>query len=265
MSDIYYEVHGEGDPVIFISGLGGDHTAWHWQISEYSKIFKCIVFDNRGIGRSKTSKENLTREKYTLEVLASDVALLMDQLGIDKAHISGASMGGIIAQQFAVTYTDRLKTLSLHSTLGKSATLLSLNFRSQINLLEKISVEELLFSLAPQIWSEETLENRADLIAEFRNLKKDSGSPASKEVYILQAAACLDFNLLPGLSAVKVPVLVTAGAEDILIHPRNSEAIHKAVPGSEYVVFQGCGHGPMMEKYKEFNSVAINFLKKNRS
>ncbi len=264
MIDLYYEIHGKGEPVIFISGLGSDHSLWHWQLPEYSQEFQCVVFDNRGIGRSTAGKECLTEEKYTLNILADDIAALMDKLEIEKAHIFGVSLGGIIAQQFAVMYPERLKTLSLHSTLGKSSTLFSLYFRSQTTLLDKLSVEELLLSQAPQIWSEETLEKRFDLITEFRNLKKDSVCPVSKEVYVLQVATCMNFNFLPQLGSLSVPVLVTAGSEDILILPRNSEAIHKAIPGSEYVVFDGCGHAALMEKYQEFNTVTLNFLKNNR-
>ena len=258
---IYYEIHGQGEPLILIAGLGGDHTQWHWQLPDYSKEFQCIVFDNRGIGKSSPVQYHLHEEKYTLELLAADVVRLMDYLEIEKAHISGASMGGIVAQIIALAYPERVKTLSLHSTLAWSAPLVKLNFNTQIDLLNKLTMEELMLSLAPWIWSEETLEERLDFILEFRDLKKDTGPPASKEIYILQAKACLDFDLRSGLHEIKVPVQVSAGAEDILIHPRNSELIHRSVSGSEYVVFRGCGHAPLMEKYKEFNFKTLTFLK----
>ncbi len=261
---IYYEVHGEGEPVIFISGLGADYTLWHWQVEEYSKEFKCIFFDNRGIGRSTIEKGLLNKENLTLKLLSSDVAGLMKELEIEKAHIVGASMGGIIAQSFAVTYPEKVMTLSLHSTLAKSSLLVNLHFRTQIDLLEKLSIGELLSSMAPTIWSEETLISRSDLLLEFRSLKKNAKPSVSKELYALQAYACLDFNLLDEISKIKVPVLVTAGAEDILIHPRNSKIIHQSIPESEYIEFLGCGHAALVEKHRDFNLKTLDFLKRNR-
>lgn len=261
---IYYEVYGKGEPVIFISGLGSDHSLWHWQVEEYSKEFKCIFFDNRGVGRSTISKDISNEKNMTMKLLSSDVATLMEQLEIEKAHIVGASMGGIIAQFFAVTYPERVITLSLHSTLAKSSPLVNLHFKTQMGLLEKITIAELLVSIAPTVWSEETLIKRLDLLQEFRSLKKDSKPSISKELYILQAKACLNFNLLEEISRIKVPVLVTAGAEDILIHPRNSILIHRSIPESEYIEFTGCGHAALVEKHSEFNMKTLNFLKKYR-
>ena len=121
-------------------------------------------------------------------------------------------MGGVIAQYFAAIFPERVITLSLHSTLGKSAPLASLHFQSQINLLDEIGVDKLLMSLAPVIWSEETLRCRKDLLLEFRALKNGTIPLVSKEVYIHQARSLLDFDVLTDLSDLKAPVLVTARA-----------------------------------------------------
>ncbi|MBI9106637.1 MAG: alpha/beta hydrolase [Spirochaetales bacterium] len=262
--EIYYEIYGEGEPVIFISGLGSDHTLWHWQVAEYSKEFQCIFFDNRGVGESTISPHYLNEDRLTMELLSEDVAGLMEQLEIEKAHIVGASMGGIIAQYFALAHPEKVITLSLHSTLAKSSPLVNMHFKTQIDLLQRLSMGELLISLAPVIWAEETLTSRLDLLKEFRSLKKDSVLPISKALYILQAHSCLYFDLLSQISKIDIPVLVTAGAEDILIHPRNSILIHHTITGSKYIEFEGCGHAALMEKHKEFNLRTMDFIRKRR-
>ncbi len=263
-TSIYYEIHGQGDPLILIAGLGSDLTQWHWQLPEYSKEFRCIVFNNRGI--TKIDEEPVVSESgpITFDLLASDVLRLMDHLEIDSAHIVGASMGGVIAQVFAVAYPERVLSLSLHSTLASSNALIKLIFGTQISLVKSLGLVEFMLSLAPWIWSEETLSGKPELIEEFRSLRKEPKFTLTKDVYIRQAEAFLDFSLLERLNKIKAPVLVTAGASDILINPRNSELIHKSVRGSEYSVFHGCGHASLVEASGDFNNKTLSFLKKHK-
>lgn len=109
---IYYEMHGEGEPLILIMGIGGDSTLWApYQVPAFSTIFQVIVLNNRDAGRS--SKTSLS---YTIADMADDVVGLMDGLGVERAHILGISMGGMIAQEFALRYSDRLSKLIMTGT-----------------------------------------------------------------------------------------------------------------------------------------------------
>ncbi|MFH2115980.1 MAG: alpha/beta fold hydrolase [Spirochaetota bacterium] len=258
----YFKQAGQGEPLVFISGLAGDHTAWDKQVPSHARHFRCITFDNRGIGGSAKAMAGLGPEDYTLRLLADDVARLMDALGLAKAHVAGASMGGAIAQRFAIDHPDRLLSLSLHSTMGRINAQTKLKFDVQLYLLQKLEVMDVQMSIAPMIWSEETLSKRYHIIEAFRAARKDAGPPAGKEVYRLQILALLGMDSFPGLGEIRVPVLVTAGADDGLVPASESALIHKAIPGSQFHVFRGCGHAATVENTRGFNTVSLKFLKR---
>ncbi|MEI6876085.1 MAG: alpha/beta fold hydrolase [Spirochaetota bacterium] len=258
-----YETVGKGEPLLFISGMGGDNDAWKAQLRSHSRRFACITFDNRGIGGSAAAAAGLGPEGYTLSLLAEDAIRLLDALGIDRAHVVGASMGGAIAQRLALDHPGRILSLSLHSTLARMSARSRLRFETQLQLLEKVDVVDVLMSLAPMIWSERTLTERFHVIEAFRAARKEGGAPVSKAVYRLQLQALLDLDLLPRLGEIKAPVLVTAGADDGLIPAAESRLISKAIPGSAFHVFGGCGHASSMENSRGFNAVSLGFLKKH--
>ena len=108
---IYYEEYGQGTPLVMILGMGQDTATWDFQISEFSKHFRLIVFDNRDSGRSSRCSET-----YTMEAMARDTIGLMDYLEIDRAHLLGTSMGGMIAQQIALMAPERVRRLIFAST-----------------------------------------------------------------------------------------------------------------------------------------------------
>ena len=171
-------------------------------------------------------------------------------------------MGGAIAQRLALDHPGRLLSLSLHSTLARMSARSRLRFETQLQLLEKVEVLDVLMSLAPMIWSERTLTERFHVIEAFRAARKEGGEIVSKEVYRLQLRALLGTDLLSRLGEIPVPVLVTAGADDLLIPPAESRLIHEAIPASRYHVFAGCGHATTMENARGFNMVSLDFLKK---
>ncbi len=112
---INYETYGnKGPPLIMILGLGQDMATWGLQISELSSHFKLIVFDNRDSGKSSLCKEN-----YSTEDMAQDTIGLMDHLGIERAHLLGTSMGGMIAQQVAIKAPERVNSLILAGTTSR--------------------------------------------------------------------------------------------------------------------------------------------------
>ena len=108
---IYYEDYGQGPPLIMILGLGQDIATWNFQISELSKHLRLIVFDNRDSGKSSRSSQN-----YTTQIMAQDILGLMDYLEIDRTHLLGTSLGGMIAQQVALMAPGRVNSLILAST-----------------------------------------------------------------------------------------------------------------------------------------------------
>ena len=260
----YYEKRGKGEALFFISGMGGDHRDWRWQLPSHAKHFTCYTFDCRGSGRSAAAAAGHTPGTYTVELLADDLAGIMDALGIEKAHILGGSMGGVVAQAFALGYPERTVSLSLHSTFARVTGKMRAQFETELYLLGKLEVGDVLMSLAPLIWSERTLTERRYIIEKFRSDRRSAGIAVDRNVYGLQARLVLGVDYLGRLGGIKVPVLVTTGLDDGLVPPEESRLIHKAIPGSTLRVFPGCGHAVTAENPRGFNTVSLRFLKELR-
>ena len=109
--NINYSVTGQGEPLVMIMGLNAPQSGWNDQIPLFKKYFQVITFDNRGAGKS-----DKPQGPYSIRIMADDAAALMDCLGIKKAHIMGMSMGGMIAQEVAINYPERMMKLVLAST-----------------------------------------------------------------------------------------------------------------------------------------------------
>jgi len=103
---IYYREYGAGEPLLFVAGAGMDSRGWHFQANEFSKTYRVVVFDNRGSGRSDAPKH-----PYSITMMAQDTKNLMDALNIGSAHLVGLSMGGMVAQEFAITFPNQVKSL----------------------------------------------------------------------------------------------------------------------------------------------------------
>ncbi|MHA1444880.1 MAG: alpha/beta fold hydrolase, partial [Candidatus Hodarchaeales archaeon] len=168
--NVNYEFHGpsEGIPLVLIEGWGQSLWCWFKQLPDFSQKYRVLVFDNRGAG--KTSKPDYP---YTVEMLANDTKTLMDELGIAKAHIFGISMGGFIAQKFAISYPEKILSLTIGMTNfgGNLAVPASGKVMSAIFAYptETISKEESIVIRRSVAWSPDFLRQNKDLI---RNMDK---------------------------------------------------------------------------------------------
>ena len=108
---IYFQMRGQGDPLVLIMGFGAEGKVWEKHVAEYEKHFNCILIDNRGVGLS-----DQPIGPYTTEMMADDTIAVMDHLGIEKARVAGISMGGAITQQLALNHTNRVRSMALIST-----------------------------------------------------------------------------------------------------------------------------------------------------
>jgi 3-oxoadipate enol-lactonase len=111
---MFYMEAGAGEPLVLVMGFGGDHLAWGLQIPAFAAKYRVIAFDNRGVGQSDAPDV-----PYTTAMMADDAVGLMDGLGIERAHVCGVSMGGMIAQEIALRHPSRVRTLQLHATLAR--------------------------------------------------------------------------------------------------------------------------------------------------
>nr|MDO8081329.1 alpha/beta fold hydrolase [Candidatus Freyarchaeota archaeon] len=256
--EIYYEIHGEKNetPLVLIMGLGGDIIGWTFQLPEFSKKYRVIAFDNRDVGR--TSKTDIS---YTMDTMAEDTYNLLTKLGVKKAHILGLSMGGMIAQTFAINYPKMVRSLILCDTIPRGSKGLSaLTIWKEIikNMPRELFIKETL------VWTftSESLENKAYvemLVGEF--LKYPYIQPP--EAFIRQCNAIDKFDVLERLKEIKAPTLVVVGDKDILTPVWHAKEIASRIPKAELKIIPGCGHALNFEKAKEFNEVILEFLEKH--
>ncbi len=257
--DIYYEIHGPADapPLVLIEGWGYSSWMWFRQIPALKERYRCIVFDNRGVGRS--SKPDFP---YTMKMFADDTVGLMKSLGIETAHILGISMGGVIAQQIAISYPEKVRGLILASTtfsgpnsIAADKETQAMMFASPTETLTKEQAMEMRYSVAlsPQFFQ----ENKSFLkqISQWRD-------QYPQPLYALgnQAAATLAFNGEEEIKQISLPTLVLHGDSDLLVPLKNGEMIAERISTSKLVLIKGGHHLSFIENYEIFNREVLNFL-----
>jgi len=253
---VYYEEHGDGEPVLLINGLGADHTTWGLQTAFFSEHFRVIVFDNPGIGQTEGP-----RGPYTSALFADVAAGLLRLLGFERAHIVGASMGGLIAQQLAVRHADLVRSLTLHCSWWRAdrrTTALIRSWQSYARVATPLD-------LARQIWlwvlTPRFFEERAEEMAELEREVESNPHPQSAEAFSDQAEACVGHEALEEIASVKAPTLITVGDGDLLTPPSHSFEIKARMPKATLHVWPEMGHAPFWEIPDEFNELTYGFLR----
>ena len=255
--NMYYEVHGEGEPLVLILGLSADLTSWMLQTPEFSKKYQVIVFDNRGVGR--TDAPDMA---YSTWMMADDTAGLLDALVIEKAHVLGHSMGGFIAQELALKYPQRVKSLILASSgtretsLGKYLIDTWARMAQEGVSLETRLMEQLLWLLTDKFF------DNPDMVQMAITVMLANPYPQSTHGLARQTGACLEHDTRERIGKITAPTLVLVGEEDIIIPVKMSEKLAAGIPNSEMVVLEGGGHGFLIEIPERFNQAVMDFLTK---
>jgi pimeloyl-ACP methyl ester carboxylesterase len=259
---IFYQEAGpaDGEPLVLIMGWGGDHTAWASQLPAFAERHRVIALDNRGAGQSDQPDV-----PYSIPGMAEDTLGLLDALGIARAHICGASMGGMIAQEIALGHPERVVTLQLHCTLARPDAYGTLLVESLLRVRARENREEWARALVPWLVCRKTVAERPDLVQALIQRTVDNPYPASLTGLRRQAEAIDKHDTLDRLGGVRAPTLVTVGAEDILVPPRFSREIHARVPRAELVPIPDAGHVHFIEQPVAFNNIALRFLAAHRA
>ena len=252
---IYYEIHGAGNQTFtMIRGLGSDLSAWSPQIPEFSKHFRTVVFDNRGAGR--TDKPD---GPYSIRQMAQDVNGLLQALNIQRTALLGISMGGMIAQEFAIAYQEKLSYLILGCTTfgGPEAIHAS---REILNSIQAgPDADEKTRRLQEQaLFCDDTIMNHRDVITAFAETR--GRFPIPQRSLALQSAALRGHDAADRLHQIRTPTLVITGIEDRLIPPENSRLLAEKIPGAILKQLPG-GHVFMFEHPDAFNRAVIDFAR----
>ncbi len=256
--NLFYEVHGEGEPLLLIYGLAGRGNGWKFQVEALAPNFRMITFDNRGVGES-----DQPAEAYSLAGMADDAAGLLDALGIESAYVFGISMGGMIAQEFALRHPQRVRKLALGCThpgikhCVPSPAWVTEIFKSLPGKPREQAVREgVAFNYSPY-----TQQHRPELIESLIPLFVDNRQRLHG--YLNQINAVWAFDAFDRLPQIAVPTLVMTGTDDVLVPPGNSKIIAERIPNARLMEFSNAGHLFFIEKAAEVNQALLEFFQPN--
>lgn len=245
----------QGEAVLLIMGWGGDHTAWAFQIPALASRYRVIALDNRGAGQSDAPDM-----PYTIRGMAADALALLDALGIRRAHVCGASMGGMIAQELALAAAERVLSLQLHCTLARGDAYGALLVESLLRIRACEDAAGWARALLPWLVSRRTVAEHPEFVSLWVQRAVDNPYPTSLVGLRRQAEAVAGHDTLDRLGRIAMPTLVTTGTEDILVPPAFSREIHARIRGAEMVEIPGAGHIHFIEQAETFNAACLAFL-----
>lgn len=261
-----YEIHGAVDayPLLLIHGFGVKKEVWMAQVGDLSQHYKVIRFDNRGAGKS-------TRPAgATMGIFADDTKKFLDYLQIEKAHVIGWSLGGMIAQNFVLMYPEKVDKLVLVCTVPGYPT------EEGPEIYRKMRLYELEIGMEKAFW--ETA--RANFYATYRKemekdpkkkyfeiwsaedyIKEFSKDPPTPQDIINQAEALKTHKTFDRLKEIKNHTLLIAASHDRLTHQITMKQMHEQIPNSAFLVIEKAGHFAPMTRTPEVNNAILEFLK----
>jgi len=239
-------------------GWGGDHTAWAFQVPALSAEFDVIAIDNRGSGQS-----DVPDTRYTVAGMADDVVGLMDQLGVPKAHICGASMGGMVAQELALRHPEPVLTLQLHCTTASVDGYGRLVIDNFLRVKARGDAEEFAHFSLPWLLSRKTFTERPDFVETWIQRALEYPFSTSLTGLSRQGEAIRGHDTRDRLAFLRFPTLITTGTADILVPPSASEDLHALIPGSELARIPDAGHMHFIEQAAAFNDICLDFLRRH--
>ena len=254
-----YEQQGSGEPLVLIPYLAADNACYAFQVADYAKHFTCISLDPRGAG--ETDKPTGT---YSTELFADDVAGFMQAIGVERAHVSGVSLGAATGLWLAGKYPERVKTLSLHSCWPKTDPFLKVIAQGWQTMAKGLgSVQEMIiqgilpFCLTPELYAAKP--DYVDQLAAF--VRSQPQQPI--DAFMRQSNAVIAHDALGQLNRITAPTQITFGRHDIVTSTRFAEPLKSGIKGSELIVFETCAHAAIYETAADFNERTIAFLRRH--
>lgn len=237
-SRIYYTEEGEGQTVILIGGLSSTVETWGRLAELLAEHYRVIRPDNRGSGRTTVSPDSGDR---SIETFAADVLRLLDGLGLEKVHLVGASMGGMIVQQFAVTHPERLASLTVAcSHCGGEAAVSAPDEVVQKLLGAAEGTAEALRRSLEAVAHPDSFAERPEVLEYYQWTKQEWPHPPPEIQRRMEAISA--FDVADAIRRIEVPTLVITGAKDVLVPVENSRRIAERIPGARLALVEGGGH-----------------------
>ncbi len=254
--NLYYEIHGKGEPLILIGGFSGNHYSWEPKLPFLSPHYQILLLDNRGSGQS-----DYPPGPYSVEMMAEDVIALMEHVGFTSTYFVGHSLGGAIVQQIAIAAPHRIKGAVLASTFAKFPAhgMAVIDLRQEIN---RAGVDDILYfqSIFPWLYSDELFSHPAKREELFQKALSDP-HPQRIEGYLAQAEALRSVDLRKDLGKIQAPCLIIHGENDPFSPLRCAQELKDKIPNSTLQILKGQSHCFDRERPREFSEAIHAFLK----
>ena len=253
---IYWDEQGSGEPLLLIMGLGYPSAMWHRSRPLLAKQYRTIALDNRGSGQS-----NVPPGPYPIPLMASDAAAVLDAAGVDKAHVFGISMGGMISQEFALQYPNRVRSLILGCTAAGGPTAVRAGDEvNKVLMSRDLTPEQMAQAMRPYIYDSQTPADRIeeDLAVRRQWFPRPEG-------YAAQLQGILAWESYSRLPQIKAPTLVIHGDSDQLIPAGNGKLIAQRIPGAELVLLPHASHIFATDQPEAAHKAVLKFLSEHKA
>jgi 3-oxoadipate enol-lactonase len=250
---IAFEADGAGAPLLLIHGLGYGRWGWGPILAPLTESFRAVWFDNRGVGES-----DVPPGPYTASTLAEDAVAVLDALDVERAHVLGTSLGGMVAQELAVSHPARVDRLVLACTTPGGANAVPFPEQTVRLIAEAARMEPL---VALRRFVENALAPGASeaLVDEIFALRV--ANPPDPAGWQAQAAASAAFDGFDRLQSIAAPTLVLHGTEDQVVDAGNAPLLAERIPGAQLELLEGAGHLLFWEQPDRFVAAVTEFLR----
>ena len=257
--DIHYRVTGDGaETVLLVNGVGDDLEGWSMQVDDLVDAgLRVVTFDNRGVGRSSHPPG-----MYTSRMMAGDAKALVDALALGPFHLAGVSLGGVIAQEYALAYPADLRSVVLANTYATPDAYTRAAFDIWGRVAEEAGMPLMMRQQAPWVFSPDFYDGAPERLATILDEMVRSAQPAAS--FRAQIDALLTHDCADRVGAIRTPALVIAADDDIIIRTSLSHRLFDALPNATWAVVPG-GHAAFLENPEPWNQAVIDFIDQHRS
>jgi pimeloyl-ACP methyl ester carboxylesterase len=257
---INYDVQGEGDPLLLIPYLSADHACYAFQLPAYTERYRCISVDLPGSGESDKPEGPYSTTGY-----ADQLAAFLGEIGVERAHVAGVSLGAAVATHLAARHPERVRSVSLHSAWDRTddylRTILEM-WRSLAGSLPTVA-DAVIQGIFPLCFTPEMYDERPEFVQTLVEFVR--GRPAQPlQAFLWQTEAVIGHDAHGVLGAIRAPALVTFGAHDLVTSTRFAEPLTSGIAGSELLVFDHLSHAALHEDPDAFNEATLAFLERQR-
>lgn len=252
---LYYEVHGNGDPLLCVMGLGTDHLGWLPQLRDFSAAYRTVVFDNRDVGQSSYADG-----PYEIADMAQDALGLADALELESFHLLGESMGGAISQEMALAAPERIRTLTLAVSYGGFGAWGRSRAVARLGTPETFDFEEFIDEMLMRTLSEELHDKNPEMVAYVKQAMLAHPHPQAPEAFVRQAEASGRHETRDRLAQLDMPVHVIGAEFDFMVPVWKSKELADLIPGAKLTIVERAPHAVNIERADEFNRAVLDFI-----